>query len=149
MKNVADLYTYHPNFCKIQVAAAHRGQSRALLLRCCSRVQSYTPAPCSSQNPTLPHAASTDCKQAVSVFLQIQVAVAHRSQSARLAPALLQSSTVVHAKCSGSLYMVYTISRDTYLCKSSIEKIRAKKMNFARKCLFFAFQLSYFLHIAV
>ena len=43
----------------------HRGQSRALLLRQCSRVQSYTPALCLAQNTTLPHAASAVCNQNV------------------------------------------------------------------------------------
>ena len=44
---------------------AHRGQSRALLLRCRGRVQSYTPSAYSSQNTTLSHAASTGRKQTV------------------------------------------------------------------------------------
>ena len=44
---------------------AHRGQSRALLLRRRGRVQSYTPSAYSSQNTTLSHAASTDRKQTV------------------------------------------------------------------------------------
>jgi len=42
---------------------AHRGQSRALLLRRRGRIQSYTPSAYSSQNTTLSHAASTDRKQ--------------------------------------------------------------------------------------
>ena len=43
-----------------QAAAAHRDQSRALLLCRLGRVREYTPSPYSSQNTTLTHAASTD-----------------------------------------------------------------------------------------
>ena len=66
----AEIIIIISNFVKIQPAVAHRGQSRALLLRWYSRVQSYTPAPCSSQNTTLSHAASTDCKQTVLLWVK-------------------------------------------------------------------------------
>ena len=41
-------------------AAAHCGQSRALLLRCFGHVQSYTPSAAHTQNTTLPRTASAD-----------------------------------------------------------------------------------------
>ena len=54
-----------------QPAAAHCGQSRALLLRCFGHVQSYTPSAAHTQNTTLPRTASADGNGAFCVLPQI------------------------------------------------------------------------------
>ena len=55
-------------------AAAHCGQSRALLLRCFGHVQSYTPSAARAQNTFLDSHCIRRCKQAVLCFVTNPVA---------------------------------------------------------------------------